>query len=144
MKISDELLMAYADNELDAPQREAIEQAMQTDPSIAQAVARHQALRRDVFDAFAGVLDEPVPAKLTIREERSGGEQVHGEQPLVKRNVAALHHGAGANGELVAAIVAEEHPGLGLAAHALHTLRGAVRASDAMRPTALLDVLQRV
>ncbi|QBE62072.1 anti-sigma factor family protein [Pseudoduganella lutea] len=69
MKISDELLMAYADNELDAPQREAIEQAMQTDPSIAQAVARHKALRRDVFDAFAGVLDEPVPARLRPRAD---------------------------------------------------------------------------
>lgn len=69
MKIPDELLMAYADDELDMPQREAIEQAMRTDPSIAQAVARHRALRRDVFDAFAGILDEPVPAHLQPRAE---------------------------------------------------------------------------
>jgi hypothetical protein len=64
MKFSDEELMAYADGELDAAQREQIERAMQDDPAVAAAVARHQSLRGDVFAAFAGVLDEPVPSRL--------------------------------------------------------------------------------
>lgn len=60
----DDILMAYADGELDPDQRAAIDQAMRDDPAVAAAVARHQALRRDVFAAFAGTLDEPVPARL--------------------------------------------------------------------------------
>jgi hypothetical protein len=64
MNLSDEMLMAYADGELDAPLREQVEQAMRSDPQVAAAVERHRALRADVFAAFAGVLDEPVPARL--------------------------------------------------------------------------------
>jgi hypothetical protein len=56
--------MAYADGELDPAERAAIEQAMHTDPAIAAAVERHRALRADVAAAFAGILDEPVPARL--------------------------------------------------------------------------------
>jgi len=37
---------------------------MQADPAIAEAVARHRALRQDIAAAFAGILDEPVPARL--------------------------------------------------------------------------------
>src|SRR5690606_14671689 len=39
------------------------------------------------------------------------GHDMRGEQPFVQRDMAALHDGASANGELVAAIVAEEHSG---------------------------------
>lgn len=64
MNYDDDTLMAYADGELDPAQRAAIARAMQDDPAVAAAVARHQALRRDVFAAFAGTLDEPVPERL--------------------------------------------------------------------------------
>ncbi|MCS0631493.1 hypothetical protein NX786_19370 [Telluria mixta] len=64
MTYSDDTLMAYADGELDPAERAAIEQAMRTDPAIAAAVERHCALRMDVAAAFAGILDEPVPARL--------------------------------------------------------------------------------
>ena len=64
MTYSNETLMAYADGELDPAERAAIEQAMRTDPAIAAAVERHRALRVDVAAAFAGILDEPVPARL--------------------------------------------------------------------------------
>ena len=64
MTYSDDTLMAYADGELDPAERAAIEQAMRTDPDVAAAVARHRALRADVANAFAGILDEPVPARL--------------------------------------------------------------------------------
>ncbi|PWF49022.1 anti-sigma factor [Massilia glaciei] len=62
--ISDETLMAYADGELDAATRAAVEQAMQDDPAVAAKVAQLRALRADVFGAFAGVLGEPVPQRL--------------------------------------------------------------------------------
>lgn len=64
MSFSDEILMAYADGELDAPLREQVEQAVRSDAQVAAAVERHRALRRNVFAAFAGILDEPVPAGL--------------------------------------------------------------------------------
>jgi len=64
MTYSDDTLMAYADGELDPAERAAIERAMRTDPAIAAAVERHRALRADVAAAFAGILDEPVPARL--------------------------------------------------------------------------------
>ncbi|QNA89169.1 hypothetical protein G4G28_13095 [Massilia sp. Dwa41.01b] len=64
MNFSDEILMAYADGELAEPERSAVERALREDPAVAAAVERHRALRADVFAAFAGVLDEPVPERL--------------------------------------------------------------------------------
>jgi hypothetical protein len=64
MKFSDEVLMAYADGELTGELRAEVQQAIETDPQIAQRVARHQALRRSVQAHFAGVLAEPVPQRL--------------------------------------------------------------------------------
>ena len=64
MKYSDEILMAYADGELEEPRRSEVEHAVRADPALAAIVERHRALRRDVFSAFAGVLDEPVPPQL--------------------------------------------------------------------------------
>ncbi|MFT5645302.1 MAG: hypothetical protein ACI83P_002872 [Janthinobacterium sp.] len=64
MIFSDETLMAFADGELDAASRQAIEQAMLQDPVLARTVAQHKALRMQVFAAFSPVLDEPVPTRL--------------------------------------------------------------------------------
>jgi anti-sigma factor RsiW len=64
MSISDETLMAYADGEADAATRASVESAMQTDPEIAQRVARHRAMREAMRGAFADVLREPVPDRL--------------------------------------------------------------------------------
>lgn len=64
MKYTDETLMAYADGELDAGTRAQIEQAMRTDPEIAERIGQHRALRDDVFAAFAPVAQEPVPPRL--------------------------------------------------------------------------------
>ena len=65
MNFSDETLMAYADGELDDAARADIERALRSDPALAARVAEHQALRSDVFAAFAPILDEPVPPALT-------------------------------------------------------------------------------
>lgn len=64
MSFSDETLMAYADGELGEPERSAVEAAEREDPAVAASIARHRALRSNVFAAFAGVLDEPVPVRL--------------------------------------------------------------------------------
>lgn len=64
MQFPDETLMAYADGELDADTRRQIETAMAADPTIAERVAKHRALRADLGAAFGGVLDEPMPPHL--------------------------------------------------------------------------------
>ena len=68
------------------------------------------------------------------------GHDVRSKQPLVKRNVRALHDGASANGELVTAIVAKEHTGLRLAAHLTDGKRTTVRASGFTAPTLRFNV----
>jgi hypothetical protein len=78
MKFSPEILMAYADGELDAETRRAIEAEMAVDPQLAQEVERQRALRIEVGDAFAGVLAEPVPDRLLRATKKTGAKA---EQP---------------------------------------------------------------
>jgi len=64
MTFSEETLSAYADGEVDAATRAALEAALATDPQLAQRVAHQRALRARVRDAFTPVLEEPVPERL--------------------------------------------------------------------------------
>jgi hypothetical protein len=75
MKFSQETLMAYADGELDAETRRAVETEMAIDPQIAQEIERHRALRAEVGGAFAGVLDERVPDRLLRAATKAGAPQ---------------------------------------------------------------------
>jgi hypothetical protein len=56
--------MAYADGELDAEGRAAVEEAMRADPSIGRQVAQFREERGRLQAAYARELDEPVPEKL--------------------------------------------------------------------------------
>ena len=78
MKFSPETLMAYADGELDAETRRAIEAEMAVDPQVAQEVERHRSMRVEVGGAFAGVVDEPVPDRLLRAAKKTGAKA---EQP---------------------------------------------------------------
>ena len=64
MTISDELLMAYVDGELDTQARSEVERAIESDPEVARRVSRQRALRDRLRAAFDGVLSEPVPDRL--------------------------------------------------------------------------------
>ncbi len=64
MKFSDEILMAYADDELDPRTRAAVDAAMAADPEIARRIEQHKALRARLRSAFDKVLEEPVPDRL--------------------------------------------------------------------------------
>lgn len=77
----DQALMAYVDGELETTQREALEATIARDPELAREVERQRRLRAGVQDAFAGVLDEPVPDRLT---SMIAGEATD-EEPLVLR-----------------------------------------------------------
>jgi hypothetical protein len=63
-RFSDEMLMAYADGELDLVARAEIEAAIARDPEVAHAVERHRALAARVRTAYDGVLEEAVPERL--------------------------------------------------------------------------------
>lgn len=75
MSFSDETLMAFADGVLDEHTRRAVEQAMRHDPALAEKVRKHKALRANVFNAFAGTLDEAVPQRLQAAAR--SGKVVH-------------------------------------------------------------------
>ena len=62
MTFSDDILMAYAEGELDEPQRGEVERALRADPALAAIVERHRALRQELVDAFEGAAHEAEPA----------------------------------------------------------------------------------
>lgn len=76
MKFSDEMLMAYADGELDLVTRAEIESAMAADPELARAVERHRALAARLSAGYDGVLVEPVPEKLAALVARPAAAPV--------------------------------------------------------------------
>jgi hypothetical protein len=59
-----EMLMAYADGELDPLNAKRVERAIAGDPALAQAVERHRALRERISNSFAPIVDEQVPDRL--------------------------------------------------------------------------------
>lgn len=65
MNVTDEMLMAYADGELDEAARVQVEQAMETQPELREAIERHTRLRASVSQTFEPVLDEKVPDRLS-------------------------------------------------------------------------------
>jgi hypothetical protein len=90
MKYTDEMLMAYADGELDADTRAAIEAAAETDPQVAEAIARHREIRTRVKQAFDPVLREPIPGRLQDAVKAGGRVRDLAEiAPLKARRVQA-------------------------------------------------------
>src|SRR5262245_29476515 len=75
--------MAYADGELDEAQSAAIAAAIERDPLLARRVERHRALRAEVADAFASVLDQPVPERLVAAA--GGASAASGGSPPQRR-----------------------------------------------------------
>lgn len=64
-------LHAYADGELSAEQRAEVEALMARDPEAARKVADWKRQRELLKSAFDGVLDEPLPARMTATLRRS-------------------------------------------------------------------------
>lgn len=88
MTFPDEVLMAYADDELDAQTRAAVDAAMASDPEIARRIDQHRALRTRVQSAFNRVLDEPVPARLlSVVRSESVAQRGDNVVPLRRRSV---------------------------------------------------------
>lgn len=71
--MDDATIMAFVDGELDGPARRAVETAMATDADLRGRVEQERALRRAVSEAFGGIVDEPVPLRLSRAVLRGGG-----------------------------------------------------------------------
>lgn len=65
MTPDDEMLMAFADGELDPVAAKRVERAIAADPALADRVAAHRALRARIGIAFATMAAEPSPDRLT-------------------------------------------------------------------------------
>jgi hypothetical protein len=85
--ISDETLMAYADGELDAAAREAVESAMREDPRLERRVAAHRTLRRQLQAAYAGELSEAIPERLLTAAR--GAASLQGDKIVNLRDARA-------------------------------------------------------
>jgi hypothetical protein len=64
MKMTDEILMAFADNSLPEAERQLVASAVASDPALMARVEGFQRTRQLVQDATASVLNEPVPQRL--------------------------------------------------------------------------------
>ncbi len=62
--MTDEMLMAYADGELNPLEAGRVEAAIAADPALAERVAAHRRLRAALGDALDPVAAEPVPERL--------------------------------------------------------------------------------
>lgn len=86
--IADADLMAYADGGLDEAGRRAVEAAVAADPTLAGRLAEHKALRLTLRDAFADVLDEPVPDRLrAMLQEAEVARPAFGRVPAWRPSV---------------------------------------------------------
>ncbi len=61
---SDEMLMAYADGELDPPSREKVATALRSDPELNRRYRAFARTGRDLGQPFADLLNEPAPASV--------------------------------------------------------------------------------
>jgi anti-sigma-K factor RskA len=86
MTFSDEVLMAYADGELDSETREQVEDAMTKDPDVARRVASHKALRETLRSSFDAVLDEPVPDRLITAARASSRSSTYARVVPLRRH----------------------------------------------------------
>lgn len=95
LHLSDEILMAFADGELDTAMTTAVAKAMAEDPGIAKKINEFQQSRRLTRSYFASALESDVPAELReavaaqIRAYETSDEGRTEPRPTPSRNVTA-------------------------------------------------------
>jgi hypothetical protein len=129
MSISEEMLMAYADGEVDAATRASIEAAMRDDPEIRKRVARERALREAMQGAFSSVLDEPVPERLLAAARGRIGAPARNVVDLAGARGAAAAKASGGLRWQPAAMAASLLMGLALGYFGWHGSNTLVRSS---------------
>ncbi|WLS77714.1 anti-sigma factor [Erwinia pyri] len=78
MPVSDEILVAWLDNQLDEQQYQQVEKMLRNDPFLAERLARLDSGNADFAAAFAPLLEE---APITRLQQRLGGMLNHSPEP---------------------------------------------------------------
>ena len=79
MKITEEMLIAFADGELDPKERETVMRAVAADPELGRKLAAHQRLRSTLSGHFEPLAEEPVPERfkaLLVQKPANGEDNV--------------------------------------------------------------------
>jgi len=92
--ITDEMLYAWLDGELDATQAAGISAAVDADAGLAQRVARQRALRAQLQSRFAPVIDEPIPDRLLATIAAAPATVVDLDQVRARRSLPAARRPA--------------------------------------------------
>lgn len=82
MSVTQEMLAAYADGELDAAEAVRVEAAMAADPALARKVEAHRALKARLAAHYAPVAEQPVPSHLAALLT-GGSDTALAEEPQV-------------------------------------------------------------
>ena len=88
MELPDELLMAYADGELEVAEHARVAAAVAADPALARRVAAHRALRSTLATSYNQVLDEPVPERLVALVRTTPAQSNNGQVLPFRRKAA--------------------------------------------------------
>jgi hypothetical protein len=89
MTVTREMLSAFVDDELSRDERERIEAALATDPTMRGYVEQQRQLKKGLSQAFAPILEEPVPRSLTAKL-LADTAMPRRDAPLFARLVAAI------------------------------------------------------
>jgi anti-sigma factor RsiW len=73
INLSDELLMAYVDGQLDKPQTSVVTQILRDDPDLAVRVSRLQQTQAQLLDTFGALLREGASAASRDKRVKRGG-----------------------------------------------------------------------
>jgi anti-sigma factor RsiW len=93
---SDATLMAYADGELDAEARAAVDNALKLDPTLQARLSVFTQTRQAASQAFQPVLDQPLPSELSdaiaqmVKAHESAGGQTEATEGSEQSNVVAF------------------------------------------------------
>lgn len=92
MNISDNLIAAFADGELDAAETARVEAAIAADPALAEKVAAHRALRQLLARHYAPIAEAAVPAHLAqmLAQKTDSAEVVSFAAERQRRGLAPL------------------------------------------------------
>lgn len=100
MNISEDMIAAFADGELDAADRARVEAAIATDPALGAKIEAHRALKARLVAHYAPLAEQAVPPHLAAllsgaqhKDEQNSGEvvsfaaarQKHGLVPALRR-----------------------------------------------------------
>ena len=94
MKITEEMLIAFADGELAPKERETVMRAVAADPELGRKLAAHQRLRTTISAHFEPLTEEPVPDRL---KAMLGQKRANVEDNVV--SLAAVREGRKGKGE---------------------------------------------